>query len=68
MTVKQSTQAEKISVAVAAASIVAKAKRNEQVKKLEEKYGIILNNNTVRELVTHPESSEFLKIAFIKNK
>ena len=66
--VVQSTKAEKISVAVAAASVVAKDKRNDQVTKLEEKYGITLNNTTVKSLVNHPESSEFLKLSFIKNK
>ena len=62
----QSIKAEKLSVAVAAASIVAKEKRNEQVSKLEAKYGITLNNSTVRGLVNHPNSDEFLKISFIK--
>lgn len=64
--VRQSTKAESLSVAVAAASIVAKDKRNTYVKKIEEKYAIRLNNSTVKSLVDHPESNEFLKLSFIK--
>ena len=68
MRVFQSTKAEKISIAVAAASIVAKDKRNDQIKKLEETYGIKLNNTTVKGLINHPAKNEFLKLSFIKQK
>lgn len=62
----QSTKAEKLSVSVAAASIVAKAKRNDHLKKLEETYNVTLNNNTAKGLYNHPDSNEFLKLSFIK--
>ena len=68
MSVFQSTKAEKISIAVAAASIVAKDKRNDQIKNLEEIYGIKLNNTTVKGLINHPAKNEFLKLSFIKQK
>jgi ribonuclease HIII len=67
ISVIQSTKAEKLSVSVAAASITAKHQRNERIKKLEEEYGIELNNMSVRKLKKHPASEEFLKLSFIKD-
>lgn len=61
-----SIKAEQLSVAVAAASIVAKDKRNEQISKIEEKYDIKLTNSTVYDLINHPDKEEFLKLSFIK--
>lgn len=61
-----SIKAEQLSVAVAAASIVAKDKRNEQISKIEEKYDIKLTNSTVYDLIKHPDKEEFLKLSFIK--
>lgn len=68
ITVIQHTKAEKLSVAVAStsASIVAKNKRNERIKALEEKYKIKLNGKTVRKLKKHPQADEFLKMVYLK--
>ena len=68
ITVIQHTKAEGLSVVVAAASIVAKNKRNERIKMLEEKYGIELNGKTVKKLKKHPEANEFLKMVFVRKK
>ena len=67
-TVIQHTKAETLSVAVAAASIVAKQKRNERIKMLEEKYRIKLNGREVKKLKGHPQANEFLKMVFIKKR
>lgn len=68
LTIIQYTKAERLSVAVAAASIVAKNKRNERIKELEEKNRIELNGKTVRKLKNHPEAKKFLKMVFIKER
>lgn len=66
MTVIQHTKAERLSLAVAAASIVAKNKRNERIKKLEEKYRLKLNRRAIRKLKNKPQANEFLKKVFVK--
>jgi len=63
----QKPKAELSSVAVAAASIIAKNKRNKLLLNIEDEIGLKLTIENVNDILLHPQASKAMKLAYVRS-
>jgi len=63
----QTPKAELSSIAVAAASIIAKNRRNELLEEIQNEIGIKLSIENINELLLHPKASKAMKLSYVKS-
>lgn len=63
----QTPRAELQSIAVAASSIIAKNRRNQLVKDIEDEIGMTLNIENIDDILVHSLSSKALKLSYVRS-
>jgi len=63
----QTPKAELSSIAVAAASIIAKNRRNELLEEIQNEIGIKLSIENIHDLLLHPKASKAMKLSYVKS-
>jgi len=63
----QTPKAELSSIAVAAASIIAKNRRNELLEEIQNEIGFELSIENINDLLLHPKASKAMKLSYVKS-
>lgn len=63
--VLQRTHAEDLSSAVASASIIAKARRDAEMNKLEDEIGVPLDKRNINEILRHPKGHDIVRLVYL---
>ncbi len=65
--VQQAPRAEDLAIAVASASILARAGRDARMRELQEALGVPLTESNCEYILSHPRGQEAIKLAFLKS-